>query len=38
VRSDKKKNADALDLILVRSIGDAVIHRMAFDKLEKWMV
>ena len=38
LKSDKKKNADAVDLILVRSIGDAVIHRMAFDKLEKWMV
>jgi 3-dehydroquinate synthase len=38
VRSDKKKEADAIDLILVRAIGDAVIHRMPFDKLEKWMV
>jgi 3-dehydroquinate synthase len=38
VRSDKKKDADAIDLILVRAIGEAVIHRMPFDKLEKWMV
>ncbi len=38
LKSDKKKEADAVDLILVRSIGDAVIHRMGFEKLERWMV
>ncbi len=38
LKSDKKKHADAVDLILVRAIGEGVIHRMAFDKLERWMV
>ncbi len=38
LKSDKKKEADAVDLILIRSIGDAVIHRMTFNQLEKWMV
>jgi 3-dehydroquinate synthase len=38
VKSDKKKDAEAIDLILIKAIGEAVIERMAFDKLEKWMV